>query len=160
MNTPNFDDQAAELKRQADLINYLEAENKKLREALATAQTVIREAKDPSPVEKPSRQRVAKLVSNCCMTLEKIPKGWRLKMGSAVRFFRRLSEIWKLLNREDWHLSEIFPPGSEILPPSFEPSPKSSARPNIRQRRNPFFQPQTPPWWQQRAANSPLVGAS
>lgn len=160
MDTKKIADEAAEIKRFSDLINKLETENRNLREQLDAAQSTIRAAKDISPVLKPSRQRVAKLVNDCCMSLEKIPKGWRLKMGDAVRFFRRLSEIWKLLNREDWHLSDIFPPGSEILPPSFEPSPKYKTSPKLRQRRNPFFQPQEIPWWRRGAGNPPFVGAS
>ena len=88
----------------------LEAENERLRVELARANAIIRQAKDPNPVIRPSWQRVIKLVHEACMSLERLKSGWLLKLGHQVRRFKSLKQIWEILTAEEWFLSDIFPP--------------------------------------------------
>lgn len=96
----------------------VKAENEQVLKALGDARVTIRRAKDPRPVERPSLKRTLSLVADACMTLSRIIGGWQLTMGHLTRRFRSLQEIWKLLTREDWFLSEIFPP---VPPPAQKP---------------------------------------
>jgi hypothetical protein len=85
-------------------IERLRAENLELRLKLARA-------KNPEPVERPSLGRVLKLAQNACMELERSASGkWQLRMGKLIRTFAKLRDIWLLLTKEEWLLSDIFPP--------------------------------------------------
>lgn len=85
------------------------AEIERLTLALGKATSVIRRAKDPSPVERPSWKRVIGLVTNAGMNLRRVASSWELSLGHLKRRFRALKEIWELMIAEDWHLGEIFP---------------------------------------------------
>jgi hypothetical protein len=50
-----------------------------------------------------------RLVADACMSLQKLGSGWLLKLGHQVRRFKSLSQIWELLNSDDWSLGDIFP---------------------------------------------------
>lgn len=118
----NLDELIAENERQKKRIAELEQE-------VRAANNTIRRAKDINPVERPSLKRVMKLVSDACMTLTRVGGRWILKLGHMTRSFKRLGQLWELLIKDDWKLSEIFPP----------PEP-------IRERRS-FF---PPPWLKKR----------
>lgn len=103
----------------------LKAENERLKAELAAAneqikatRAALRNAKDSSPVQRPSFKRVMNLVFEACMTLERVAGGWMLKLGHLTRQFRKLSDIWNLLNVDDWNLAEIFE-----IPPEQKPKP-------------------------------------
>lgn len=98
----------------------LARENERLRKEIEdlqvqvkSAEQKIRRAKDISPIERPSWKRVVKLVADACMTLRRVVGGWILKLGTKVRRFKRLSEIWELLITDDWALTDLFPPEPE-----------------------------------------------
>jgi len=116
----------------------LQAENEKLKAELEaanaelkTVRSALRNAKDSSPVQRPSFKRVMHLVFEACMTLERVAGGWLLKLGHLTRQFRKLSDIWNILNVDDWSLTEIF-----------EVPPKQKPKPVLRfPRRNPSLAP-------------------
>jgi cell division septum initiation protein DivIVA len=121
-----------------DEIEKLKAENERLKAELAaandqikTTRAALRNAKDSSPVQRPSFKRVMHLVFEACMTLERVVGGWLLKLGHLTRQFRKLSDIWNLLNADDWSLAEIF-----------EVPPKQKSKPVLRfPKRNPSLAP-------------------
>ena len=99
----------------------LKAENERLRTELKRANAMLRQAKDISPVIRPSWKRVIALVREACLTLERLRSGWWLKMGhSKMRRFKSLKEIWDILTAEEWFLSDIFPPAK----PTYTATPK------------------------------------
>lgn len=97
-----------------ETVEQLKAELEAERLGRLRAEAALRQAKDPNPVQRPSWQRVIKLVSEACMTLERLKSGWLLKLGHLVRRFKSLKEIWDILTAEDWCLSDIFPPAKPI----------------------------------------------
>jgi len=98
-------------------IERLRAENQQLKEQLAEAQQKLREAKDTSPVVRPSFKRTIQLVHQACMSLERCGRKWLLKMGHLQRTFASLKEIWQLLNQKDWVLTEVFTTPSKVVKP-------------------------------------------
>jgi len=98
-------------------IERLRAENQQLKDQLAEAQQKLREAKDTSPVVRPSFKRTIHLVHQACMSLERCGRKWLLKMGHLQRTFASLKEIWQLLNQKDWVLTEIFTTPSKVVKP-------------------------------------------
>lgn len=113
----NIDEIIAENERQKKRIAELEQE-------VRAANNTIRRAKDINPVERPSFKRVLKLVSDACMTLTREGGRWILKLGRLTRSFKRLGQLWELLIKEEWVLSEIFPPSEPTLERrSFFPPP-------------------------------------
>ena len=131
-------------------VEQLKAENERLKVELAAAnaelkaaKAALRLAKDASPVQRPSCKRVMNLVRSSCMDLIRAPGGWILKLGHLSRRFRKLSDIWSLLNVEEWVLSEIFevpsrrkqspvlrfPQRNPSLAPAYIPAPVMEAIP-------------------------------
>lgn len=105
----------------------LKRKNEELKEELKKAQQIIRQAKDISPVVRPSLKRVLRLAHKACMDVKRTASGWILQMGHLARKFRRLGDIWLLLSQDNWCLSEIFRPDTlnpvdQIKPPSFQSS--------------------------------------
>ena len=92
----------------------LRAQNEELLKALADSRAIIRRAKDPQPVDRPSFKRVIQLVREACMSLIRLKSGWELRMGHLKRRFRFLKQIWELLIVEDWFLSDVFPPDPPV----------------------------------------------
>lgn len=88
----------------------LRAQNEELLKALADSRTIIRKAKDPRPVERPSFKKVLELVRNACMDFYRVRGGWELRLGHLKRRFRFLRKVWELLIPEEWSLADIFPP--------------------------------------------------
>lgn len=86
----------------------LKAQNRHLTDELTKANKTIKRAKDPNPVQRPSKKRVSRLVSDACMTVARIARAWLLKMGNLERRFRTLKDIWQILISDDWSLTEIF----------------------------------------------------
>lgn len=109
----------------------LKAQNEELLKALADSRAIIRKAKDPRPVQRPSFKRVLELVKNACMDLYRVRGGWELKLGHLKRRFRCLREAWELLIPEEWSLADIFPPA---------PAKKTQRPPRL-----PFRQPSLAP---------------
>ncbi len=73
----------------------------------------IRQARDITPLVRPSFKRVLSLAHDACLDISKISKidggGWLLSMGSSLRRkFKSLRQIWDLLIVGDWILSELF----------------------------------------------------
>jgi hypothetical protein len=101
--------------QQPDEIDQLKAEIKRLEQENQRLGEIVRRAKDPTPVQRPSLKRVIELVQSACMTLERCGGGWLLKLGHRVRRFRFLKQIWELLIADDWLLEEVFPPEPEQL---------------------------------------------
>jgi hypothetical protein len=98
-------------------IESLRAENSSLRRKLT-------EARNPDPIDRPSLKRVKKLVSNACCGIDRVKNKWRVWMGKKERFFKRLRDVWEFFLREDWALSDLFPP----------PKPKPAPKPVERSR--------------------------
>ncbi|NET91610.1 MAG: hypothetical protein F6K45_26675 [Kamptonema sp. SIO1D9] len=55
---------------------HLEQKNQQLLETLVQAQRTIRQAKDISPIMRPSLKRVLRLAHNACMDVQRTVKGW------------------------------------------------------------------------------------
>lgn len=93
---------SGELQRLKDRIDQLETENRQLRDKLARA-------KDPTPVERPSIERCAKMASDACMSIEKCESGWRFRMGWQVcqKVFRRLRDLWEFLLQDEWLIEDL-----------------------------------------------------
>lgn len=107
-----MDSELERLKTENERLNaeneQLKTENERLQAESIRTNAIIRRAKDPDPVQRPSLKRVLKLVSEACMNLSRVPGGWLLKLGSLARRFRKLSQIWEILLQDDWVLSEVF----------------------------------------------------
>lgn len=95
-------------------VEQLKAELEAERTGRLRAEAALRQAKDASPVVRPSWQRVIKLVHEACMNLERLKSGWLLKLGHQVRRFKNLKQIWDILTAEEWFLSDIFPPEKPV----------------------------------------------
>jgi len=121
----NIDDLVAENER-------LRKQNEDLLQEVKAANNTIRRAKDINPVERPTFKRVVLLLIDACMTLRRVAGGWLLKLGTKVRRFKRLKEIWELLMVDDWSLSDIFPPEPERHYPhcTLKPRPILKTRSN------------------------------
>lgn len=91
-------------------LERLRKENEALKQKVKAANNTIRRAKDISPVERPSLRRVMKIANDALMTVTKEGGRWILKMGHKNRSFKRLGQLWELLIKDDWFLSDIFPP--------------------------------------------------
>lgn len=96
-----------EIEQLQQQIDHLEKENARLRE-------ICRNAKDISPVQKVSFRRVLNLAREACMDLVREGAKYVLKMGTLIRAFKSLREIWEILIQEDWHLTDIFPPNLPV----------------------------------------------
>lgn len=88
----------------------LKKQNADLQQEVRAANNTIRRAKDINPVERPSLKRVLKLAADACMTLAREGGRWILRLGNLTRSFKRLGQLWELLIKDEWVLSEIFPP--------------------------------------------------
>ena len=86
----------------------LKAQNRHLTDELTKANETIKKAKDPNPVQRPSKKRVTRLAGDACMSVARIARAWLLKMGNLERRFRTLKDIWETLIADDWSLTEIF----------------------------------------------------
>lgn len=117
-------DQPRQMEQPLDELERLKAENERLTRELAEARTAIRRAKDPTPVQRPTRERIEKFAADAFIRLERVKGGWLLKMGKLVRHFRFLRQIWEILTQEDWVLSDLFPPQK----------PRATARPRLPYR--------------------------
>lgn len=116
----------------------LKTENERINAESIRTNAIIRRAKDPNPVQRPSLKRVLHLVAEACMSLSRVPGGWLLKLGHLARRFRKLSQIWEILLPDDWALSDIFT----------EPAPKTRSRSITAPRlmpRNPSIAPAATP---------------
>ncbi len=92
-------------------IAQLRAQNEKLLELVRSQSEQIRQAKDISPVEKPSLKRVLALARAACLDVLKSAEGnWVLSMGCLRRSFKKLRDIWDLLIAGDWYLMDLFSP--------------------------------------------------
>lgn len=99
-------------------IAELEAENERLTEALRKARVTIANAKDIDPIQRLSEKRVAKMAASACLKLVRHKvKGWVIRMGNAYQWYQSLRDIWAILSKESWALSEIIP--SSIRPKDF-----------------------------------------
>jgi hypothetical protein len=99
-------------------IAELEAENERLTEALRKARVTIANAKDIDPIQRLSEKRVAKMAASACLKLVRHKvKGWVIRMGNAYQWYQSLWDIWAILSKESWALSEIIP--SSIRPKDF-----------------------------------------
>ena len=77
----------------------------RIREQSAT----ISRAKDITPYSRPSFLRVLTLARAACLNLVKCRGGgWLLSLGSMVRKFKSLVQIWDILCLESWFLSDLF----------------------------------------------------
>jgi hypothetical protein len=63
-----------------DEIDQLKAEIKRLEQENQRLGEIVRRAKDPTPVQRPSFKRVLELVKSACMALERVRGGWLLKL--------------------------------------------------------------------------------
>lgn len=91
-------------------IKELEEQNERLAEALRKAQDVIANAKNIDPVQRVTERRVKKLASNAFLSLVRHKvKGWIVRMGNKSQWYKSLREIWDILKKESWNLSEIIP---------------------------------------------------
>lgn len=107
----------AELKRSQAELNHILTKNEHLTAENQSLRRTVAEAKDISPIQRPPFNRVKALAANACMTLQRLPNGWLLKLGHLERRFRFLKQIWQILIQDDWALSDVFPPE----PPAHRP---------------------------------------
>jgi hypothetical protein len=116
---PDLESALAEIAR-------LREQNEKLLNLARSQAEKIRQAKDISPVEKPSFKRVNVLAQAACMNVSKaLTGGWLLTMGQKLkRGFKKLKDIWELLIADEWNLTDLFcPPPKEpvYIAPIFAP---------------------------------------
>jgi hypothetical protein len=92
-------------------IDRLQLKVQELQEQLRSQQRIIRQAKDISPVQKPSLKRVLNLIQAPGFNLAKAGCRWVLSFGSTLkRSFKTLREIWEAVNVDDFFLSDLFDP--------------------------------------------------
>jgi hypothetical protein len=103
-------------------IRRLRTENEELWARVRSQSEKIRQAKDISPVEKPSLKRVLALAQVACLDVFKGAEGgWVLSMAHLKRSFKKLRDIWDLLIADDWHLMDLFSPPLQAPKPLFAP---------------------------------------
>jgi hypothetical protein len=104
-------------------IARLRTQNEELLSRVRSQSEQIRQAKDISPVEKPSLKRVLALAQAACLDILKNTEGnWILRMGRLRRSFKKLRDIWDLLISDDWYLMDLFsPPPPQAAKPLFAP---------------------------------------
>ncbi len=77
---------------------------------IAHLKEIIRNAKDVSPVIKPSFSRVKRMAQMACLQLSRENSSYVLSMGDKCkRTFKKLRDIWEFLSQEEWALSDLFP---------------------------------------------------
>ena len=124
----NVEQQLAQL--QAELISAqaeiqrLCEQNDEMRDRIRNQSETISKAKDITPFCRPSFRRVLLLARAAFLDLCKCPGGgWLLSMGSSVRKFKTLTQIWDILCLEDGNLQDLLgdflvvkPPVKKIVP--------------------------------------------
>ena len=128
----NAEEELQQLKLQLDIANAeidrLHSLYQELAKNVRDSNLTIRQAKDITPVMRPSFKRVLLLARAAFLDISKISKieggGWLLSMGSSLhRKFKSLRQIWDLLIVDDWILSELFdeqqPSGKPLIKPSW-----------------------------------------
>lgn len=124
--SPPPESEIEKLKRR---IEQLERENSELK-------TRLNRARDPNPVKRPSRRRVHLLLGDAGMDLFRKGKQWLVKFGKAEQYYRSLNEIWKVITKESWDLSELFPYPSNSDTPPPEPQKRKPANLPRKPKRN------------------------
>ncbi|TAG92614.1 MAG: hypothetical protein EAZ09_06360 [Oscillatoriales cyanobacterium] len=113
----NSEEELRHLKLQLEIANTeidrLHSLNQELEKNVRDSNLTIRQAKDITPVMRPSFRRVLLLARAALLDISKISKieggGWLLSMGFSLRRkFKSLRQIWDLLIVDDWVLSELF----------------------------------------------------
>ncbi|MEG4323664.1 MULTISPECIES: hypothetical protein [unclassified Microcoleus] len=90
-------------------IERLRQANDELCDRVRQQSETINKAKDITPFIRPSFRRVLALARAACLDLCKVNgDGWLLSMGSTVRKFKSLLQIWDILCLESWNLSDLF----------------------------------------------------
>lgn len=95
-------------------LEELERENRELKERLARA-------KDPNPTKRPTFRRVKELLAKFSVELSvnwinHRRRGYIISLGSKMRIFKRLWDIFVFITRSNWTLEELFTPEPEEKP--------------------------------------------
>ncbi|MEG4319747.1 MULTISPECIES: hypothetical protein [unclassified Microcoleus] len=102
----------AELAAARAEIEQLRQANDELCDRVRRQTEIISRAKDIAPFARPSFGRVLSLAKAACLDLCKGSKdkggGWILSLGSTVRRFKSLIQIWDILTLDSWSLSDLF----------------------------------------------------
>jgi len=90
-------------------VERLRQQNEQMCDRIRTQSEIINRAKDINPVSRPTFRRVLLLARAAFLDLCKCPGGgWLLSMGSSVRKFKTLGQIWDILCLDEWFLSDLF----------------------------------------------------
>lgn len=104
-----MNDLQQELERLREQVEALTQENNHLKKRL-------RNAKDPTPIERVSFRRLVELARQACLTLTRQKQKIIVSLGQLQRKFKSLKDAWEFLSQEEWLLEDLFPP---------KPKPKS-----------------------------------
>ncbi|MCC3531091.1 MAG: hypothetical protein JGK21_26850 [Microcoleus sp. PH2017_22_RUC_O_B] len=108
MNEQELDELRAQLAAARAQIEELQQANDEMRDRIRSQSETINRAKDITPFSRPSFFRVKALARAALLDLSKAPGGgWLLSMGSRVRKFKTLVQIWDILCLEDWNLEDL-----------------------------------------------------
>ncbi|WP_013322675.1 hypothetical protein [Gloeothece verrucosa] len=91
-------------------LERLRRDNERLGEEVAHLRKRLRNAKDPSPIERVSFKRLLELARQACLGLKRSGGKVLVTLGNLQRKFKNLREAWEFLNQEEWLLEELFPP--------------------------------------------------
>lgn len=128
--------QESEVEKLQKRIKELEQQLDKVNEENSYQRRVIRRAKNISPIERPSFQRVAQLAFEACLEVKRVARGWIVSLGQKMRKFRTLTDIFEFLIRDDWAISDLFPEDEKVnaldlLPPLPKKPPRQGASPTF-----------------------------
>ena len=109
MQEQTFEQLQAKLVAAEAQIQQLQQANDEAWARIREQSATISRAKDITPYSRPSFLRVLALARAACLDLVRCPGGgWLLSLGSMVRKFKSLVQIWDILCLESWSLSDLF----------------------------------------------------
>jgi CRISPR/Cas system CMR-associated protein Cmr5 small subunit len=91
-------------------LERLRRENESLTQEVNHLKKRLRNAKDPTPIERVSMRRLVEVARQACLDLKRSGRKVLVTLGSLQRKFNNLREAWEFLDQEEWLLEELFPP--------------------------------------------------